>query len=450
MRALVSGASTFFATRLIQGFGARGVEVTAADSERFSVSKVSQYVKHRVRTPSLSRDPGGYLAAIVRELKVRHYDLVLPTFEESLLFSEFRSDIERHAPLILAPFDVMWTLHNKPSLGQLCLDLGIPTPPTLVPSTPIGVEHQAAALRYPLVLKLPNANNCVGRMYCENEAELIEHYPRLFREQVEQGHSPPFIQQKIDGDLIYTLMLCHQGKKIGEVIYRPLRTYPENGGTSAHRESIQHPAISRITERLASAVGWSGFLGLDFIVDRHDGTPYLIDANPRSNPAVQLGFLAGVDWTGMLLDIVKGRSPEVAMAAPGVRQRTPLLDAAWLFDGFRPRRGWVQNVTRHVRDYWNPGWRLDSAHDFLGTSDWMCHVSLASRSIAASLLSWVTGKSVAAILMGDANYDPVTVEAFRQTRRQRGPHWHLRPTDRSHAGKGSKQIAFDGDGPMLP
>jgi predicted ATP-grasp superfamily ATP-dependent carboligase len=431
MRALVTGASTFFATRLIQGFGARGVEVTAADSEIISVSKVSRYVRHKVKTPSLSRDPGGYLAAVVRELKLRHYDLVLPTFEESLLFAEFRGEIERHARLILPPFEVMWKLHHKPHLWQLCLELGIPTPPTVVPATPLGIEFQVADLRYPLVVKLPAANNCVGRMYCENEAELIEHYPRLFRAETEKGSAPPLIQQKIDGDPIYTLMLCQKGRKLGEVIYRPLRTYPENGGTSAHRETIHHPAIARISERLAAAVEWDGFLGLDFIVDRQDGTPYLIDANPRSNPAVHLGYLAGIDWTGFLMDMLEGRKPQPTVAAAGIRQRTPLLDIAWLLDGLRPGRGWWQNVTRHVQGYYNPGWSLDSKHDFLGTSDWMCHLALTYRGFSAAFKSFFNGQTVGQILLNDANYDPVTVEQLRRKRTIAGPHWNLRSLERA-------------------
>ena len=55
-------------------------------------------------------------------------------------------------------------------------------------------------------------------------------------------------------------MLCHEGRKLGEVIYRPLSSFPENGGTSSHRESIAHPQIAELTERLATSTRWSGFL----------------------------------------------------------------------------------------------------------------------------------------------------------------------------------------------
>jgi hypothetical protein len=267
------------------------------------------------------------------------------------------------------------------------------------------------------VLKLPAANNCVGRAYCENLPELVERFTTLYQDELRRGAPAPFVQQKIDGDPVYTLMLCNAGRKLGEVLYRPLRTYPENGGTSAHRESIVHPAISAISARLAGATGWTGFLGLDFIVDRQDGTPYLIDANPRSSPAIHLGYLGGVDWTGMLVELLQGRTPVPAIARPGVRNRTPLLDVGWLLEGFRPQRGWPINVLQRVRKFLRPDWRLDSGHDFLGTRDWFCHVTLGCQAAVAAVKSLATGRAVGQTILEDENYDPITAQQFRVARR---------------------------------
>lgn len=421
MRFLVTAASTFFATRLIQGLGARGVEVTAADSHWLSVGKVARHTQRRLRTPSLSRDPAGYLAALVGELKTRRYDMLLPTFEETLLLSEFRDELELHTQLFLSPFDVMWQLHHKPSLYRLCLDLKIPAPPTVVPGSALGLEHQVQGLRFPVVLKLPAANNCVGRAYCDNLPELIERFTALHQSEMRHGGAAPFVQQKVDGTPIYTLLLCHAGKKLGEVIYRPLRTYPENGGTSAHRESIEHPVIAGITERLAAATKWTGFLGLDFIVDHKDGTPYLIDANPRSSPAVHLGYLAGVDWTAKMIDLVAGLSPEPTAARPGVRNRTPLLDIGWLLEGFRPQRQWPQKVVTRIRKFVRPDWRLDSGHDFLGSQEWLCHFTLGCQAASAAIKSLMTGRPVGQTLLEDENYDPITARQLRIDRRMPTP-----------------------------
>ena len=413
MRVLVTGSSMFFAARLIQGFTAAGVSVTAADSHWWSVGKAITPTKW-LRTPSLSRNPAGYLSALVQELKARPYDLLLPTFEESLLLSEFRDAVEPLTNLLLSPFSVMWQLHHKPSLYRLCSQLGIPTPPTVTHLNPLHLEQQVRSLQFPVVLKLPNGNNSIGREFCDTMPALVNRFHALYSREILRHAEPPFVQQKIEGQPIYTLMLCHDGRKLGEVIYRPLRSFPEDGGTSSHRESIHHPRIAELTTRLAAATRWSGFLGLDFIADRTDGTPYLIDANPRANPAVQLGYLAGVDWTSLLLDIERGVAPAPMTAQVGVRNRTPLLDALWVLDGLRPQRNWARNLSHRVRSVVKPDWNLDSGHDFVGRREWLCHLALGWQSFAAMGHALLTGQTLGQSFTNGVNYDPVTVQSLRK------------------------------------
>ena len=413
MRVLVTGSSTFFTPRLIQGLGTRQVSVTAADHHGWSIGKAMPGTR-RLRTPALSHDPAGYLDALNRELKSREYDLLLPTFEESLLLSEFRHQLESETPLFLPSFDVMWQVHHKPSLHKLCCDLQIPAPPTVTDPIPSDLEKQVGALRFPVVVKLPGGNNCDGMHYCDTLSELTERFTALYHRETRQQADPPFVQQKISGDPIYTLMLCQEGRKLGEVIYRPLRTFPENGGTSSHRESIAHPQIARLTKRLAEATGWSGFLGLDFIVDRTDGTPYLIDANPRANPAVQLGYLAGIDWTGLLIDMARGRRPDPMPARPGVRCKTPLLDVLWLMEGLLPRRQWARTLLGRFRKVLRPGWTLDSSHDFIGRSEWLGHLAIGWQGFHAIARALCTGEALGQSFLNGANYDPLTVRQLRQ------------------------------------
>ena len=414
MRVLVTGSSMFFTARLIQGLTTSGIDVTAADHHWWSVGKAVRGTKW-LCTPSLSRDPAGYLAALVRELKARPYDLLLPTFEETLLLAEFRDEVESLTTLLLPPFDVMWRLHHKPSLYGICCDLGIPTPPTVPHPNIEDLERQMSALRFPVVLKLPASNNSIGREYCDTMPQLVERFRLLHDSETRRHAAPPFVQQKIDGKPIYTLMLCHQGRKLGEVIYRPLRCFPENDGTSSHRESIAHPEIAELSDRLAAATRWTGFLGLDFIVDHDNGTPYLIDANPRANPAVQLGYLGGIDWTGLLTDVIRGGHPTPVAARPGVRNCTPLMDTLWVIDGFRPQRNWAKNIGHRIHKVFRPGWTVDSGHDFLGRSEWLCHMALAWQGFSAVSSALLTRRALGQCFLNGTNYDSSTVESMRQS-----------------------------------
>ena len=163
----------FFTARLIQGLTAAGIDVTVADHHWWSVGKSIPRTKW-LRTPSLAGNPDGYLATLIRELRSQPYDMLLPTFEESLLLAEFRDEVESLTFLPLAPFDVMCRLHHKPSLYDLCSELRIPTPPTVPRPHPREMEREFSVLRFPVVLKLPTSNNSLGREYCDTMPQLLE------------------------------------------------------------------------------------------------------------------------------------------------------------------------------------------------------------------------------------------------------------------------------------
>lgn len=403
MQVLVTGCSTFFATRLIQELHARGAEVTAADSAWISCGRASASVSRRVRLPRLDRHPGEYLARVLDELHSRPYRLLVPTFEEGLLFAEHRDELPLRTKVFLPPFRQMLELHDKRSLARICQRLGVPTPRTVMPN-PINVRSAADALQFPVVLKLPMGNNSVGRKFCHSLDELEHEFTELCIRQLADAAELPFVQEMIKGRAIYTLMFCLDGRKLGEVIYRPLRTFPEDGGTSAHRESIEHAEIARITTRLAASTNWSGFLGFDFIEDARSGVPYLIDANPRPNPAVALGYAAGIDWTRLLLDCVDGRDPQPMFAKPGIRNRSFLLDCGWLLEGLRPQRGWWQTAVRRIQQFRRPDWSLVPQTELLNNGDWRYHFALATHSLLALGRSLITSESLGRLIMDGANY----------------------------------------------
>lgn len=423
IRILVTGSSTFFATRLIHDLGRRGVEVTAADSLAVSPGKASRFVSRRLLVPSPGTNPGGFLEAIQTELASRRYDLLLPAFEESVLLSEYRTELQKHTKLFLPLFASMQQLHHKPSLSALCRKLGLPTPPTVVPRNLDDLALAAQALRYPIVLKLPMGNNSVGRAFCDDWDSLHANYSQLAATQQQNGDERPFLQQKIDGELVYTLCFANEGRKLGEVLYRTRRTFPEAGGTSAHRESIDHPQISRIANQLLAATDWTGFLGLDFIVERETGIPYLIDANPRPNPAIHLGFLAGVDWSRILLDLAAGINPQPQMARAGVHVHTLMLDIGWLCEGLSPLKDVLWKFPGRFAKFLSPPWPVNSRDDLLTIGETAAAFVILLHSGYSFAKALLLGRPFGQVLLANANYDAVAAHAYRLQRLQSG----LRP-----------------------
>lgn len=413
-RILVTGSSTFFAARLIHDLGRHGAEITAADSLPLSAGKASKYVRRRLRVPRLAANPGGYLAALKHELQIHSYDLLLPTFEESLLLAEYQDELRELTNLFLPDYDTMMRLHHKPTLHELCQELSIPSPATVVANSVDELDDAAAEVGYPLVLKIPTGNNSVGRTYCDDRDSLHASFSQLAKLQEDQGGEPPFLQQKIEGDLIYTLCFCDEGQKAGEVIYLTRRTFPNRGGTAAHRESISHPEIARLTSRLCAATNWTGFLGLDFIVEHGTGTPYLIDANVRANPAVHLGYLAGVDWTQFIFEKLAGDPVTPGFATPGINSHTQILYGACLFEALGNRTGGLNAWVQRIYELATPEWPVDSHDDLLGVGEYSSFAVLVAHGLYCMVNAKLTSRQIGQVLLDNVNYDSATAAAYRR------------------------------------
>jgi len=422
MQVLVTGTSLFFSRVLIQGFAKHGAEVTAADSCRVSTGKLSRFTSRRLKTPSVAYDPEGYISFLLAELQQRKYDLVVPSFEEALLLSQHRNRIEQYTRLLLPEHEAMMQLHHKPSLYELCDSIGVSAPASIAPATSADLDQVVDSIRYPVILKLPMGNNSLGQVYAKNGDELKRRYLELCSSADRWGTQRPLVQEVVHGKAIYTLMYCCSGKKLGEVIYHPLRTYPARAGTSAHRQTIEHPEIEKITRRIAKEVNWTGFLGFDFLEDHETGEVSLIDANPRPNPGLTLGVLSGIDWAGLQLDLLARRVPASTATIAGVRDRSWMLDFAWLFDDSQWDRGWGKRFLGRLRE-------LNAMRPLLTSwkgkieSDWSADLGLWCQIIQALWKSRINGESMGYCLLQDSNYSPDEgVVPASSTQLRRGQH----------------------------
>jgi len=359
VKVLVTSARAPHALAFIRSLGERGYEVVAGDSTRLSMGLYSKYVSKRFLYPSVTEKPAAFLRALEDELAREKYDLLFPTFEEIFLIARHR---ERLAPLthmIVPSYEELMAVHNKASLARLCAQHGIPTPDTVQPASVEEIEKLAPGLAYPVVIKLVEGNNSLGLSYAADAAELVARYRKLVGFFKLQPPYLPLVQRRIDGEMIYTLFLADHGEVVAQLIYRPLRMFPESGGTAFHREAIRHPAVEEVSAKFVRALHWHGFIGFDFIIDGA-GRPQLIDVNPRPNPAYNTGLAAGIDFTGAFLDLLDGRQPAPQLAArAGTRSLMFFVEVLWFVFSQMPGKDYV----RRMKNTWK--WTLNRG-EFVG------------------------------------------------------------------------------------
>ena len=351
-RVLVTGLFEPAALAVIRRLGPEGWHVTAADGHRMAYGMYSRYVARRLKIPSLRLDPEGYVAALLREFSSGRCDLYFPTFEEVIPLSRVRDEVLRHVATVLPTPEEVLTFHDKALLGELARRAGVGYPETWAPRSEDEVRDLARTLNGPVVVKLRRGSGSAGMRRVEDPVDLPRVHAEVTRAYRLRPPLLPLVQRWIDGITVCSLELAHRGEVIGQVLIRGLRTMPRDAGTTVLRECIEHPACAEASRKLVGALGYTGFVGFDYVVERGSGKPHVVDANPRPTPALNLAQLGGCDLVGGWVAIAQGRDPPPLSPCPqGNRTRVHFGDWAWLAESLarslrhpreeaRLRRGW--------------------------------------------------------------------------------------------------------------
>lgn len=196
---------------------------------------------------------------------------------------------------------------SRYDLLHLALEEGIPVPDTIALTCEEDL-HAAAYLGLPLVIKADGTWGGCGVFVAESRAEAVQAFrkltdrkglPWLLKElalnrdrgtklDYWRNRRPSLIAQKwIDGHPANCAVACADGEVLAGVAVDVVATNGPRGPASLvevvpGREMLQ--AAERIVKRLAL----SGFVGLDFMIDRKSGVACLIEMNPRCTQAAAL------------------------------------------------------------------------------------------------------------------------------------------------------------------
>jgi len=336
MRALVTGTKTpasLFAVRRLAGLG---FEITAACYTRWDYWAYSNAVKKRIRVPALHDNPKAFAEAILAELGTGRYDAYISTFEEGYLMSYYQDEIRRRVKYISMPFADVMNMYDKGLMTAAAERAGVPVPdPTFVPASYGELDQIFRQVDYPVIIKLRQACDAHGQRLVRDAGNLAAEYLKLVSEYGLAENELPIIQRFLPGTLICTSGFAVDGKLVGHMAFKALRTYPRQGGTSAYKEIVDCPKALQYDSALARSRGWTGFISCDYLTDQHSDEVYLIDCNPRMVPGLAMGYHAGADLVGAYADLLQGQQIRpLYNPSPGSRGRMQFIDLGWLLDTF--------------------------------------------------------------------------------------------------------------------
>jgi biotin carboxylase len=395
MRVLVTGMFTQAGLHAVRRFAGLGYRVTAADCHQLAYGAHSRHVHRRVRLPLPRREPVRYAWRLLEELEQRHYDYFFPSFEETYFLAQYGDEIRRRTRTVLPARADLLGLHDKAAMLGAARAAGVRVPETVAPTSLADADQRLRRIDAPVVIKLRQSCNSGGLEFVDDPRRLPARYRSLVKQHRLTEDRLPVVQRRVDGELLCSLELAQQGRTVGQVLCRGNRMLPRRGGTTTARETVHHPGCAEASQRLIRALGWTGFVGFDYLVERESGRIFLIDSNPRCSVSLALAWFGGSDWIGPWTEIARGVAARPAPACrEGVKSKTHFADLLWMlgsyFDGSVDAQALAQQRSRWWKDR---GYHYDimSARDWRPTAMlypyllWQSRKLLTSRHDASQL-----------------------------------------------------------------
>jgi D-aspartate ligase len=287
--------------------------------------------------------------------------VLLTTDDAGALFlAEHGNELRRWFLFPDPPPDLPRKLASKPSLHQLCGELGIRSPQACVPDSLATAREFARAAGYPLIVKLTNpwiaASPLPSTSIVRHQQALDEMYKLR-----EQFGAELMLQEFIPGGPGHDWFF--HGYCDAASVCRPAftgtkaRSFPVGAGGTTFGRSVANEKLRDDVTALLARIGYRGVLDIDLRIDSRDGQYNLLDFNPRFGAQFRLfRDTAGIDVAiAAYLDLTGQAIP----AGEQVDERTFMVESADLLSVLAGPRRWnhgLKSWVSSLRAVDEPAW----------------------------------------------------------------------------------------------
>lgn len=345
MSVLVTNASSPKGLAVVQSLGRKGIEVTTADSERFSPTFFSKYSKHHFLYDPPKKAPDNFLTTILNQIKKKKIDVLMPVnSNETLLIVKNKNKFTPYTKVPFEEYPKMMQLNDKNEVMKIASDLDIRIPKTYNIENTADLEKISKAFEYPVVIKLRNATSSVGVSYAHSSNEFITKFKQTIQKFILKSTDYPIVQEYIPGTGYGVSMLYNHGDIRAIFTHKRLREYPITGGPSTLRISVRHQEMEKAAMKLLDHVCWHGLAMVEFKLDDRTNEPVLLEVNPRFWGSIYQAIASGVNFPYLLYEMaVEGDVKPVFNYKVGIKTRFLLNDFRALFSHLK-----ISNNRSHI------------------------------------------------------------------------------------------------------
>ena len=309
---------------IARSLGRQGVPVWVVSPPNIRLASFSRYTHRTLPWPAGDDEARvEYLLEIAARNNLDQWALFPTSDESAALLSCFHLRLSRRFRVAAPTWNVLRWAYDKRLTYRLAADEHVDYPQTFY--TLSEADLKSVNCDFPAILK-PAIHASVNRL-TEDKAWRVTNHEELLAKYREARELMPadliLIQEMIPGggeaQFSYAA-LCRDGKPIASLTARRTRQYPiDFGYSSSFVETLDVPEIVAPSERLLSAIHYTGIVEVEYKFDARNGGYKLLDINPRLWTWSPLGGRAGIDFPYLLWQMMLGKPVAQQTAPAGVR-----------------------------------------------------------------------------------------------------------------------------------
>jgi predicted ATP-grasp superfamily ATP-dependent carboligase len=303
----------FVALAIVRSLGKKGIRTAVISEHPNAMALSSKYCNKKIVADNSFKPYESF----------SENDLIMPT-DENLMIELANNRGRYHCSLAFPDHHVLNTAFNKKSVLEHAYESDIPCPVTFFPKDSDDIRNQLHTIDFPAVIKPIRGLSGRGISFVNSADELVNSYEET-RKQFDQL----MIQEKIPYTERYSVACLmnfeHCMRRF--CVLKVIRCYPISTGPATIVESVNRPDLVAMADTLLQSINFSGIAEVEFVIDKRNDTPKLMEINPRFWGSLQGAISAGVDFPSLLYTLFQeGDIDNNNVYRTGVRTRNAIAN----------------------------------------------------------------------------------------------------------------------------
>jgi predicted ATP-grasp superfamily ATP-dependent carboligase len=281
--------------------------IIIGSSRKLNASRFSKYCNEFVYYPDPDEDEEDFVDFLIEYIKANQIQVLVPMGDRvAEIASKNKEKFKKVTHLLVPDYDVFMIARDKGITLEYAKKNNIPYPKTYKIE---DIENDAEGITYPVIIKPRISSASMGIVIASNKEHAIECYKN-----VDAEYKEPIIQEIIPdvGEHYQANLLFDENSEIkASCIKKKIRQFPITGGPSTFFKTVDNKEIEEMSIRFLKNINWIGPAEVEYMIDPRDGTPKLMEINPRLSATIRLSCFVGVDFPYLIVQNALGNKTEL-------------------------------------------------------------------------------------------------------------------------------------------